>query len=79
MICGAGAGKGGERGVERGGGVATAPVIDNKGNIYVGLSNVPANSGGVGSGGISSIEKKESNAAKSNTQMQYRSWREKRN
>ena len=60
-------------------GVATAPVIDNKGNIYVGLSNVAANSGGEGSGGISTIEKKKSNAAKSNTQLQYRSWREKRN
>ena len=55
-------------------GVATAPVIDNKGNIYVGLSNVPAKSGGV-----STIVKTTSNASKSSTQIQYRSWREKRN
>jgi type IV pilus assembly protein PilY1 len=55
-------------------GLATAPVIDNKGNIYVGLSNVP-----VKSGVISSIVKTKSNAAKSSSQMQYRSWREKRN
>ena len=55
-------------------GLATAPVIDNKGNIYVGLSNVP-----VKSGGVSSILKTTSNASKSSTQIQYRSWREKRN
>ena len=55
-------------------GVATAPTIDNKGNIYVGLSNVPAVSGGV-----SSIVKKKSNASISASQMQYRSWREKIN
>lgn len=58
-------------------GVATAPVIDNKGNIYVGLSNVPAQSGGAG--GVGTILKTKSNASKSSTQIQYRSWREKRN
>ena len=55
-------------------GVATAPVVDNKGNIYVGLSNVPSKSGTV-----STIVQTKSNATKTSTQIQYRSWREKRN
>ena len=55
-------------------GLATAPVVDNKGHIFYGLGNVPANSGGV-----SSIVTATANATKPIPTIRYRSWREKRN
>ena len=50
-------------------GLATAPVMDAKGNIYVGLSNVPA-------GGANLVKAPTTPAVSGN--VQYKSWREKR-
>lgn len=55
-------------------GLATAPVIDNKGNIYVGMSNL--NSPLVS--GVDNIAKLTASTKTSTGKVQYKSWREKR-
>lgn len=57
-------------------GLATAPVIDNKGNIYVGVSNLPL--GTTLPSGRDNIAKLTSSASSSSRKIQYKSWREKR-
>ncbi len=59
-----------------GAGLATAPVIDNKGNIYVGVSNLPV--GSTVPAGKDNIAKLDSSNLSSTGKIQYKSWREKR-
>jgi Tfp pilus tip-associated adhesin PilY1 len=58
-------------------GLATAPVVDAKGNVYVGVGNLPVGST-LGSG-QGNIAKFTSSGAQSSTKVNYRSWREIRN
>ena len=57
-------------------GLATSPTIDNKGNIYVGMSNLPP--GQVLPSGKDNIAKLNSSNPTSSGKVQYKSWREKR-
>ncbi len=57
-------------------GLATPPIIDNKGNIYVGMSNLPP--GTTLPSGRDNIAKLTSSASTSTGKIQYKSWREKR-
>ena len=57
-------------------GLATSPIIDNKGNIYVGMSNLPP--GTTLPSGRDNIAKLTSSASTSTGKIQYKSWREKR-
>ena len=57
-------------------GLATSPVIDNKGNIYVGMSNLSP--GSVLPTGRDNIAKLTSSNLASSGKIQYKSWREKR-
>ena len=57
-------------------GLATPPVVDGKGNIYVGVSNVPKTVGSPS--GRESIVKLTSSKATPAGKVQYKSWREKR-
>ena len=59
-----------------GSGLATSPIIDNKGNIYVGMSNLPP--GTKIPSGRDNIAKLTSSASSSSSKIQYKSWREKR-
>ena len=70
-VCQAGSG-----GAIIGNGLATAPVVDGKGNIYVGMSNLPA--GTTLATGRDNIAKLTGSNASSNSKVQYKSWREKR-
>ncbi len=70
-VCQAGSG-----GAVIGTGLATAPIVDGKGNIYVGMSNIPA--GTTLSSGRDNIAKLTGSNASSNSKVQYKSWREKR-
>ena len=66
----------GSSGAVIGQGLATAPTIDNKGNIYVGMSNLPP--GQTLPTGRDNIAKLTSSNASSTGKVQYKSWREKR-
>ena len=66
----------GSSGAVIGQGLATAPTIDNKGNIYVGMSNLPP--GQTLPSGRDNIAKLTSSNASSTGKVQYKSWREKR-
>ena len=66
----------GAAGAVIGQGLATAPTIDNKGNIYVGMSNLPP--GKTVTTGRDNIAKLNSSNAASTGKVQYKSWREKR-
>jgi hypothetical protein len=57
-------------------GLATAPVIDSKGNVYVGVSNLPTGSS-VPAGRDNIARLTVSNPTPGGN-VQYRSWREKR-
>lgn len=57
-------------------GLATPPVVDGKGNIYVGVSNVPKTAGSPN--GRENIIKLTSSKATPAGKVQYKSWREKR-
>lgn len=57
-------------------GLATSPTIDNKGNIYVGMSNLPP--GQVLPSGRDNIAKLNSSNLSSTGKIKYKSWREKR-
>ena len=70
-VCQAGSG-----GAVIGNGLATAPIVDGKGNIYVGMSNLPP--GTTLTRGRDNIAKLTSSNASSNGKVQYKSWREKR-
>ncbi|QWE21459.1 pilus assembly protein [Polynucleobacter sp. AP-Kolm-20A-A1] len=61
---------------ETGPGLATAPTVDGKGNIYVGMSNMPFNS--TLPSGRDNIAKLTSSKASPTGKVQYKSWREKR-
>lgn len=70
-VCQAGSG-----GALIGNGLATAPIVDGKGNIYVGMSNLPP--GTTLSTGRDNIAKLTGSNVSSNSRVQYKSWREKR-
>ena len=70
-VCQAGSG-----GAVIGTGLATAPIVDAKGNIYVGMSNLQP--GTTLSSGRDNIAKLVGSNASSNSKVQYKSWREKR-
>ncbi len=70
-VCQAGSG-----GAVIGTGLATAPIVDGKGNIYVGMSNLQP--GTTLSSGRDNIAKLVGSNASSNSKVQYKSWREKR-
>ncbi len=57
-------------------GMATEPVIDAKGNIYVGVSNIPP--GQSLPSGRDNVAKLTSSAAMPGGKIQFKSWREKR-
>ena len=57
-------------------GLATSPIIDNKGNIYVGMSNLPP--GKTLPSGRDNIAKLSSSNQSSTGKVKYKSWREKR-
>lgn len=57
-------------------GLASAPTIDNKGNIYVGVSNLPP--GQTLPTGRDNIAKLTSGNSSSTGKVQFKSWREKR-
>jgi hypothetical protein len=65
-------------GTKLGYGLATAPVVDAKGNVYVGVGNLTASYGGLPTG-QGNIAKFTSSGAQSSTKVNYRSWREIRN
>lgn len=58
-------------------GLATAPVSDGKGNVYVGIGNLPL--GSSPTGGVGNIARISSSASSSAGNLKYRSWREVRN
>ena len=70
-VCQAGSGGG-----VIGNGLATAPVVDGKGNIYVGMSNLPA--GTTLPTGRDNIAKLTASNQTSTGKVQFKSWREKR-
>lgn len=57
-------------------GLVTAPTVDNKGNIYVGVSNLPP--GKTLPTGRDNIAKFTSGNSSSTGKVQFKSWREKR-
>lgn len=69
--------KAGGAGAVIGEGLATQPVIDNRGNIYIGVGNLPP--GQTLENGVDNIAKFTATSAKSTKRVQYKSWREKRN
>lgn len=66
----------GSAGAVIGQGLATAPTIDSKGNIYIGMSNLPP--GQALPSGRDNIAKLNSSNSSSAGKVQYKSWREKR-
>ena len=58
-------------------GLATQPVIDSKGNIYIGVSNL-APGKTLGNGGVDNIAKLSATPRGNSGRIQYKSWREKR-
>lgn len=59
-----------------GDGLATQPVIDSKGNIYLGVSNLPP--GKALPNGVENIAKLTATPRTNSGRIQYKSWREKR-
>lgn len=59
-----------------GDGLATQPVIDPKGNIYIGVSNLPL--GKSLPNGVDNIAKLKATPTAHSGRIQYKSWREKR-
>jgi len=59
-----------------GDGLATQPVIDSKGNIYIGVSNLAP--GKTLPNGVDNIAKLKATPSTNSGRIQYKSWREKR-
>lgn len=59
-----------------GDGLATQPVIDTKGNIYIGVSNLPP--GKTLQNGVDNIIRVKATPSSNASRVQYKSWREKR-
>lgn len=66
----------GSGGAVIGQGLATAPVVDSKGNIYVGMSNLAP--GSTLSSGKDNLAKLNSSNKTASGQIKYKSWREKK-
>lgn len=66
----------GSGGAILGNGLATSPVIDSQGNIYVGMSNIAP--GTVLANGRDNLAKLSSSSPTPNGKIKYNSWREKR-
>lgn len=58
-------------------GLATAPISDGKGNVYIGVGNLPT--GTTIKGGVGNVARMTSSAASSSSKAKYKSWREIRN
>jgi len=58
-------------------GLATAPISDGKGNVYIGIGNLPT--GATVKSGYGNVARLTSSAASSTSKAKYKSWREIRN